>query len=50
MQSLNRLAKLLALAALCAGAAWANNPGMLQGVVKGSDGKPVSGAYVKAHR
>jgi streptogramin lyase len=47
MQSVNRFAKLLALAALCAGAAWANNPGMIQGVVKGSDGKPVSGAYVR---
>ena len=47
MESLNRFSKLLALAVLCAGAAWANNPGMLQGVVKGADGKPVSGAYVK---
>ena len=47
MQGLNRFSKLLALAALCAGAAWANNPGMLQGVVKSSDGKPVAGAYVR---
>lgn len=47
MHSLTRFSRLLALTALCAGAAWANNPGMIQGVVKGSDGKPVAGAYVR---
>jgi streptogramin lyase len=47
MWSARKIAQLAASIALCAGAAWANNPGMLQGVVKGSDGKPVAGAYVK---
>ena len=47
MQSLNKFSKFLALAAFCVGVAWASNPGTIQGVVKGSDGKPVSGAYVK---
>jgi len=47
MQTLNKFSKLLALIALCAGAAWANNPGMIQGMVKGTDGKPVAGAYVR---
>lgn len=47
MESLNKLAKFVALAVLCAGVAWASNPGVIQGVVKGADGKPVSGAYIK---
>ena len=47
MWSARKIAQLAASIALCAGAAWANNPGMIQGVVKGSDGKPVAGAYVK---
>ena len=47
MQSLNKFSTFLALAAFCVGVASASNPGMIQGVVKGSDGKPVSGAYVR---
>jgi hypothetical protein len=46
MRSVIKVAGLLA-AVLCASAVWANNPGVVQGVVKGADGQPVSGAYVK---
>jgi len=42
-----KLANLLGVVALCAGAAWANYPGVIQGTVKSMSGQPVSGAYVK---
>lgn len=46
MRSVIKVAGLLA-AVLCASAVWANNPGVVQGIVKSADGQPVSGAYVK---
>ncbi len=46
MRSVVKFAGLLA-AVLCASAVWANNPGVVEGVVKSASGQPVSGAYVK---
>lgn len=46
MRSVISFASLLAVV-LCAGVAWANNPGVVQGVVKSATAQPVSGAYVK---
>jgi virginiamycin B lyase len=46
MRPVIKYAGLLA-AVLCASAVWANNPGSVEGVVKGATGQPVSGAYVK---
>ncbi len=46
MRSVIKLAGFLAIV-LFAGAAWANNPGVIQGVVKSASGQPVAGAYVK---
>ena len=46
MRSVVKFAGLLA-AVLCASAVWANNPGVVQGVVKSATGQPVYGAYVK---
>jgi streptogramin lyase len=55
MQSVSKLASLVAVAALCVSAAPANKPaaapamipGVAQGVVKNATGQPVVGAYVK---
>jgi len=46
MRSVIKFASLLAVA-LCASVVWANNPGVVQGVVKSAAGQPVAGAYVK---
>ncbi len=37
----------LVVAVLCASVVWADNPGIVQGVVKSAAGQPVAGAYVK---
>jgi mono/diheme cytochrome c family protein len=47
MRSVTKFANVLAVIVLSTGAAWANNPGVVQGVVKSATGQPVSGAYVK---
>ena len=46
MRSVIKFASLLAVC-FCASAVRANNPGVVQGVVKSAAGQPVSGAYVK---
>src|SRR6266853_774439 len=46
MRSVLKSASLMA-AFFCASAVWANNPGVVQGVVKSATGQPVTGAYVK---
>lgn len=46
MRSFIRLTYLV-VAFLCASPVWANNPGVVQGVVKSDTGQPVAGAYVK---
>lgn len=46
MRSFIKLAYFVA-AFLCASTVWANNPGVVQGVVKSDTGQPVAGAYVK---
>lgn len=47
MRSAISFAKFAAVVVLGAAAAWASNPGVVRGVVKSADGKPVAGAYVK---
>jgi streptogramin lyase len=47
MRSATRLASSLAVLVLCSAAAWANNPGIVRGVVKSTSGQPVAGAYVR---
>ena len=47
MRPLGSFSNLLAAIVLCAGAAWANNPGIVQGVVKSTSGQPVAGAHVR---
>ena len=46
MRSVIKFASLVA-AFFCASTVWANNPGVVQGVVKSAAGQPVAGAYVK---